>query len=232
MKRIKQLISVSIFLVLILAMSFSVFAADSTVTYDGKLSSTAATTEIGDILPGDTVEYTVEFENKSDKSTDWYVKNTIVEAFEESVDASGGAYSYTLAYINPSGSEKVLYSNEELGGFAEGSTSDAVGLKQVSSGTEEDIYLDTLSAGQKGQVKVTVTLDGETQGNAYANAAANLNLVFAVEPIETTTTVVTVYVPNTGDNTNVIMYAAVFGLTAISIMAVLLLKKKANKEEE
>ena len=232
MKRIKQLISVSIFLVLMLAMSFSVFAADSTVTYDGKLSSASATTEIGNIVPGDTVEYTVEFENKSDKSTDWYVKNTIVEAFEESKNASGGAYSYTLTYVNPSGSETVLYSNEELGGTSDGSSTGAVGLKQVSSGTKEDIYLDTLSAGQKGQVKVSVTLDGETQGNAYATSAASLNLVFAVEPIETTPTVVTVYVPNTGDNTNVKIYAAVFGLTAVSLMAILLLKKKANKEEE
>ena len=234
MKRISQLISVSIFLVLILAMSFSVFAADSTVTYDGKLSSTSATKELGNILPGDTVEYTVEFENKSDKSTDWYVKNTVVKAFEESKEASGGAYSYTLTYINPAGSETVLYTNGELGGTSDGSSSDAVGLKQVSTGTQEDIYLDTLSAGQKGQVRVTVTSDGETQGNAYTTAKASLNLVFAVEPIEPTTTIVINYVPgpNTGDNTNLVIYAAVFGLTAVSLMAILLLKKKVNKEED
>lgn len=236
MKQIRKMISVSIFLILVLTMSFSVYAADSTVVYDGKLSSKAVTTEIGNIVPGDTVEYTVEFQNKSKKSTDWYVKNTIVQAFEKSVDASGGVYSYTLTYINPSGAETVLYTNDELGGLNESTTkapsSDKVGLEQVSTGTQEDIYLDTLSAGQKGQVRVTVSLDGETQGNAYYGSAASLNLVFAVEPIDVTTRTITVTVPNTGDNSNVIIYSAVFGLAAVSLLAILLLKKKANKEEE
>ena len=238
MKRISKLISSAILFTLMLTISFSAFAADSTVTYDGTLSSEKTTKQIGNIVPGETVTYTVEFQNNSKKKTDWYVKNEIVQAFEESVSASGGVYSYTLTYINPAGSETVLYTNDELGGLKESDSkapsTDAVGLKQVASGTEEDIYLDTLTPGQKGQVRVTVTLNGETQGNAYANSAASLNLVFGVEPIEETVTVITNIVPgpNTGDTTNVVIYILIFGLAVVSLLAVLLMKRKMKNGEE
>ncbi|MBR3355100.1 MAG: LPXTG cell wall anchor domain-containing protein [Oscillospiraceae bacterium] len=238
MKKFINIISAAFLFVLMMSITFNVFAANSTVTYDGTLSSTATTTEVGNIVPGDTVSYTVEFENKSDKKTDWYVKNTIVTAFEDSKNASGGAYGYTLTYINPSGGETVLYTNDDLGGSKESNSKapsdDAVGLHQVSTGTEEDIYLDTLAPGQKGQVRVTVSLEGESQGNAYANQAASLNLVFAVEPIIETTTTVINYVPgpNTGDTMNVVFYTVLLSLAIVSLFAVLLLRKKMKKEEE
>lgn len=238
MKKLTNIVSAAFLFILMMSISFSVFAADSTVTYDGTLSSTETTKTVGNIVPGDTVSYTVEFENKSDKKTDWYVKNDIITAFEDSGKASGGAYSYTLTYINPSGAETVLYTNDELGGMKEETTKapsgDAVGLHQVSTGTEEDIYLDTLTPGQKGQVRVAVTLNGETQGNAYANSAASLDLIFAVEPIEETTRTITTIVPgpNTGDTMNVVLYTVVLSLAVVSLFAVLLLRRKMNKEEE
>ena len=213
MKKARKLLSINFLLVLLLAASFDVFAADSTVAYtaDQKMESSEVTTSFPSVLPGDTVDYTVEFQNNSSLTTDWYLKNDIVTAFEDSSSASGGGYEYVLTYIDPSGAETVLYDGNLGGSNEDGSSSDVEGLKQAGSVTEDDIYLDTLSAGQKAQVRVSVTLEGESQGNAYEGTAASLNLLFSVEPIEETVTTVTTVVPgpNTGDDTNLILYIGI-----------------------
>lgn len=57
-----------------------------------------------------------------------------------------------------------------------------VGLHEATKELERQFFLvDTLSKGQTGKVELTVTLEGETQGNDYQNTLADLTMEFAVE---------------------------------------------------
>ena len=57
-----------------------------------------------------------------------------------------------------------------------------IGLHEATKELERQFFLvDTLSKGQTGKVELTVTLEGETQGNDYQNTLADLTMEFAVE---------------------------------------------------
>lgn len=57
-----------------------------------------------------------------------------------------------------------------------------IGLHEATKELERQFFLvDTLSKGQTGKVELTVTLEGETQGNDYQDTLADLTMEFAVE---------------------------------------------------
>ena len=51
---------------------------------------------------------------------------------------------------------------------------------------KDHFLLGQLASGQGAQVKLAVTLDGETQGNSYQDTLADLSMDFAVEVVEGT----------------------------------------------
>ena len=154
------------------------------VTYNGsKLEDNFSESDFDRLIsgmePGDNVIFTVNVENNTE-DTDWYISNSVLTSFEDNEKASGGAYSYRLAYKPASGDEKVLYSSV-VGGE---STVGGVGLHQVPKDMENFFYFDTLGNGAKGTVTLEVGLDGETQGNSYQKADSSLALQFAVAASE------------------------------------------------
>ena len=123
--------------------------------------------EIFNIQPGDSVYFEVEVTNSADFTTDWYMANEVLRTLEESNDcAEGGAYTYILTYVDPEGTENVLYNSEVVGG-EEDTTLEGEGLHQATNNLEEYFFLDRLEAGEGGFVSLYVKLDGETQGNDY-----------------------------------------------------------------
>ena len=144
-------------------------------------SGSSANDRIGTMQPGDEITVSVALANENSETTYWYMKNTITKSMEEA-QATGGAYSYNLVYVDPSGNPVTLYSSESVGG------DDSAGLKAVDSRIgEEYFYLGSIAGGQRGTVRLTVGLDGETQGNSYMDKVANLTMNFAVEPQPGTT---------------------------------------------
>lgn len=147
------------------------------------------------IQPGDSIELSVSIENSSDTETDWYMTNEIVRTLEDASSAAeGGSYEYTLTYADPSGEETVIYDSSAVGGDAE--AGDAEGLHQLGESMEEYFYLGRLAEGEKGDVRVWLKVDGETQGNGYQQTLAQLRMNFAVEE-----TAAGAAEPGTGDNT-------------------------------
>lgn len=131
--------------------------------------------------PGDKIEVSVVLTNANSSTTYWHMKNNVRGSMEKdqegsSTGASGGGYTYRLVYEDAAG-ETVLYSNERVGGEEE------EGLWELESDErlKEYFYLGTLASGQSGTVRLTVGLDGETQGNSYQGKAANFEMQFAVE---------------------------------------------------
>ena len=172
-------------------MSHAVYAEDFTgspdwtVTFNGKkmesnFSSSQLAEEVYQIQPGDTMTVQINLKNSGEKAADWYMTNEIIRSFEDSQEAAqGGAYAYTLIYSDHRGEETVLYMSESVGG--EGSAGGKEGLYQAADSLSEYFFLDSLTTGQSGVVRLTVGLDGETQGNAYQNTLAQLQMNFAVE---------------------------------------------------
>lgn len=146
-------------------------------SFDSNLPGSADHTAA--LQPGDDITYSVRVLNQYDAQTEWYMKNEILHSLEDrSSVAAGGAYSYRLAYTADSGAEVVLFDSDTVGGAGEHPAGE--GLHEVSSALKEYFYFATLMPGQGGTVTLRVALEGESQGNAYQDTLADLQMAFAV----------------------------------------------------
>lgn len=153
---------------------------------ESNFSNTQLAEDISELQPGDSITVNVAVENGSDKAASFYLTNEVLSSLEDSRDsAAGGAYGYRLNYTGPGSAAggTDLYNSDTVGGE---STQSGEGLHKAATGLGEYIYLDSLQPGQKGNVSLTVSLDGETQGNGYQNTFADLQLRFAAELAEGT----------------------------------------------
>ena len=194
------------------------------VTYDGsKLTSNLNLSDVlSELQPGDDITIEITINNKADGETDWWMKNDVIDSFEDSVEASGGAYEYLLTYNG-----ETLYSNERLGGDSTSADANSeIGLNRADTSLENFFFLETLNNGDTRKVVLKVSLDGETQGNAYKDAIANLDFVFAVEPRAEETVIV-----KTGDTTVILPYIALGLAGLILLIAVLVFGRKKVKEQ-
>lgn len=143
------------------------------------------------LQPGDSVTISLDLENKSSRSTEWYMTNKVLSSLEDhSEQARGGAYAYRLAYTGQAGEETVFFDSSTIGGDRDSAA--GVGLHEAVENMDEYFRMDTLAPGEKGIVTLRVVLDGETQGNNYQNTLADLSMSFAVDPL----------VPTADDGTN------------------------------
>lgn len=215
-------------------------------TSDAKMERQPAdmsfTDAVGTMQPGDTNAVVVTLQNKNASATDWYMSNEVLTSLEESVNvASGGAYSYLLTYTDPKGSTSTFYDSENVGGDESGEA--GVGLNEATSSLEDYFYLGQLASGERGYVTLEVSLDGETQNNAYQDTLADIQMNFAAEiaadPADRNTT----YVSNNprggllqmGDELSVLPWviaAAVCGIVIfiLAILGVRLRRKSDGKE--
>ena len=206
-------------------------------------STDAANEVLTNLQPGDSIDLQINIENKSVDATDWYMTNEVVKTLEDSNNsAQGGAYTYILTYVAPDGTETVIYSSESVGG--ENILKDsAEGLHQATGTLEDHFYLDRLESGKKAYIKLFVGLDGETQGNAYQDTLAKLQMNFAVEKVTAATVTTTIikgedkevvvereiYVVKTGDESQVILFS-VLALLSAGVLVILALKQMKERE--
>ena len=227
----KRTMTTVLLVLLMMVVPASVFAADAgSVTFDGeKLTTEFKTIDVSDLQPGDSQTYTIQIKNDGDLESDWWISNEVIQSLEDSTEASGGAYTYILQY---NGTD--IYNNDTVGGD---DTTGGQGLHKATNAMEEFFFLATLAAGDSGEVTLTVALDGESQGNAYQDAAGEIELIFAVEPREpgeetppeppTPTPA-----PKTGDDSNMLPYYIVaIGAGALLLLLALGRMKKSRKED-
>lgn len=142
--------------------------------------------------PGDSFTMKVNLRNLSDTSTDWYMTSEAIKTLEESMkeaENAGGAYTYEITF-----DENVVYSSDRVGGDG------GKGFKEIPGVTGKWFYLGALASGGSGEVQIKMTLDGETQDNAYMNTLGKLNVAFAVE--DSTGSTAGQPVPDGDDNGN------------------------------
>ncbi len=162
-----------------------------TFTSEKKMESNFKTSNIDDVIygmqPGDSAVIEINIVSNYGEKVNWYMRNKVLKSLEDksyNSITSGGAYGYRLVYVSPENKETVLFSSDRVGG--ESTVDGRTGLKQATSSLEDYFFLDDFSKGEKGKILLTVSLDGETQGNDYQDTLADLEMQFAVEIIPTT----------------------------------------------
>jgi len=232
MKRMKYLIAAA----MVIAPLMRTVRADETgkwnVVFDGKvLNSNFSQQEINDLLsdmqPGDSTVLNVSLANDYKDITSWYMKNEVIDSFEDNSIANGGAYEYRLSYFSPDNEELVLYDSEMVGG-----SESTDGLKEATEYLEDYVYLGQIERGQKGRMELTVSLDGETQGNDYQDTIADIMMKFAVEIPETEEIIRRRRIPNTGDEYNSIPWLIATGVSGLVILGVAVIRLRNREEEE
>ena len=118
---------------------------------------------------------------------------------------------------------------------------------------EDYFYLDRLDKNETGTVELEVGLEGETQGNAYQNTLAKLQLNFAVEKVSKKTKVEkgenkvvkktmtgksstirkkAVTSPKTGDTMHALLFSAIALVSGIVVLIIAVLAVKRRREDE
>lgn len=219
------------------------------VSFDGKkMTSTFKNTDIDDKIyemePGDTVDFHIQLKNEYKQTTDWYMTNKVLESLEDAQTvAEGGAYSYILTYIKQDGTKETLYSSEEVGGETKNASGE--GLHQATNSLKDYFYLDRLKSGQSGEITLKVKLEGETQGNTYQDTLAKLQMNFAVELVDDSTTPGTSNNPTktppkkspsrttvkTGDNSRVLLYSVIALIAGLVCAGAVVYNVRQNRED-
>ncbi len=252
-RMIKILPVLALALMMVMSMSSAVLAEST--SYDGictftgskmvsSFDSAQLASAVSGLQPGDDVTFTVEYKNRYDGATDWYMENSIVQTLEKANakkrvsgtgQAENGGYTYELTLHKSDGTTSVLFSNATVGG--EAVVNNREGLEPATNALEDWFYIDTLKKnGDSGTVVLHVAFDGETEVNDYMDTDGELNVRFAVElPPEGTPpeeTEVIKKVVKTGDQSRLLMWASI-GLVAGLLMFVLafLSRKKDEKAD-
>lgn len=178
------LILTSIIISMLLLMTQSTYAAkksyDEKCSYNGKkivtnYSSKKFQKAIKNMEPGDSLDYTLQYTNKSDKTTLWYMRNEVLKTLEDNSDqAKNGGYTYVLK-----AGGQTLFDNSAVGG--EKVVKKLQGLKQATNATKDYFFIEELKPGKSGITTLHVELDGETEVNSYMNTKGALSFQYAVE---------------------------------------------------
>ena len=199
------------------------------VTFNGsRMVSSFQSSDIDDVIlqmePGDAAIIHITLKNTSRKGTHWYMTNEILRSLEDSQTiAEGGAYGYTLTYTGPSGEMRAFFDSDAVGG--EGITGTGEGLHQVPDALNDYFYVGELRPNQSGVITLGVRLDGETQGNAYQDTLAKLQMQFAVEENTTISTI-----PKTGDPSQILLFAGIMLVSGLFLLGIAIARWRKKGE--
>ena len=216
-------------LCLTLSVSAESYEENGSCYFNGnKIVSSFSSEKVNDTIrnlePGDEATFEVEFENRYDGTTHWYMRNEALETLEQSYDRTeNGGYTYKLTNIDPDGEETVLFDNSKVGGTGEDGHSYAIepkskkashgyenngeGLHQATNATDEWFFIQTLEKDQSGRTRLYVKFDGESEVNDYMDTAGELMLAYAVE-LDTDNSHKSHKSVDSGDETNLLIYIA------------------------
>lgn len=139
--------------------------------------------------------------------------------------------------------KETLYSSEEVGGETKNASGE--GLHQATNSLKDYFYLDRLKSGQSGEITLKVKLEGETQGNTYQDTLAKLQMNFAVELVDDSTTPGTPDNPTktlskkspsrttvkTGDNSRVLLYSVIALIAGLVCAGAVVYNVRQNRED-
>jgi len=237
-------------ILLLLGMTIAVHAESTKTTghcwFDGgdtiksnDFSSDMIASSIDGLEPGDDVTFRVEYKNKYDAPTYWYMRSNVLKTLEQSFDRTeNGGYTFRLTNITPSGKRQVLFSNEAVGGdsYKEGRAGKMEGLHQATNATKEWFYIQKLNKGQKAYTELYVKFDGESEVNDYMDTYGKLMVAYAVELDKAGTTdnskKAATSETRTGDPMNLMLTILMMTISLLLAVLLVLSLRRDRKEGE
>lgn len=211
-------------------------------TYDGKkinsdFSSDEWAAAQSRLQPGDSLTYTVTYKNGTDETTEWYMRNEVLETLEQKKDAAeNGGYTYVLQNEGPNGGKTTLFSNEKVGGDQENSSlpQSLEGLLQATNATKEFFFIQELKAGQSAKTHLKVVCDGETEVNDYMDTEGALLVQYAVEkpPKDSKKVKTVVSHVKTGDDTQILLFVVLMAAALVAAAIALILWRRERSKDE
>lgn len=242
MRKLRKISSILMVMMLILSMG-SAFAAESTITYNGKgfedkfgfaPGSEYTITDLfdgfKDVMPGDQPEEVITFINEA-KSCDKI--NVYMKAVAH--DEENNPLTYDEAYENADGKDQAGVEgqrDETVATMAEflsqltmrvynGAELIFDGTPDVEGELAEYVKLGELTGGKSLVLRVELDVPVEL-GNRFANRVGEVDWVFMVEEIIEEA-------PDTGDNAKLPVYIGIFALSLAALFVLIVLKKKKNE---
>lgn len=191
----KKLLLLGAVLSLTFVMSMGVHAADETVefTADTKLSYQNPDGELSTVFngmaPGEEREMVIEIVNNNKLTADFYVATEALQKLEEEKKSSGGIYDVKLELKNMGGTVLNTLYDSNLGGTTGDETSGYAqnenGIMDLNGALADQTLLTSLKKGEKAQLVMTLSLDGETIRNDtniadYTKALGEIGMEFMV----------------------------------------------------
>ena len=200
------------------------------------------------MAPGDTKTATIEIQKNSGHAANISISQETVKALEDASDASGGAYTYDLTYVDANG-ETVSLMKAVAGGYS-GDTARTAGLKDIQE-LQDYKVISRLESGDKTYVYLTLGMDGEGIKNDYVGTSGEIDLKFMASYVDSDTgkivytqtteerkgqtryvdRVVETLIPvATGDNSMVFVGLVIMGIGVICIILGARKQRKAGDE--
>lgn len=222
MKKVtKRLFSLVLASVMMFGFAVSGFAAGQ-VTYTSKdksftfapgteYSDTDLFDEMKDMMPGDEIDQTVRFiyDGKKGVTAKVYLK-AVIPADETGELVDKELYQHLLSMI-------TLKVEGEKGVFYEGPANEPGQLGEF-------VHIASLRKGDETDLTVTAKLSLEAD-NEFRDKAAKIQWIFKIEEIPDPP-----QVPDTSDNTGVMLYTGMFGVAALALVVIIVLKKRKTEE--
>lgn len=231
----KRLFSLVLTVVMMMGLALSSSAA-GIVTYEGEAekfiftpgteySLTDLFTDFKNVMPGDSISQTVRVVNngKAGYTTKIYMKALgPSEAEDGSVHGNGNDAD---GYTDKAHMEALL---NQLHLTVKAVKDDKMlfdATAEKTDGLSDWVLLGSLRKGGEIDLEVTIEVPAE-MGNEFRDLAGALEWAVKIEEIPDPTPVV----PDTGDNTGAMMYAAMFGVAAMALIVIIILKKRKTEE--
>lgn len=261
MKRTLRNLSSHLFaLVMVLSMSITAFAADSTITFKGvqegfdfqpgsEYTATDLFDSFKDVMPGDKLTETIQIKNEANDCD--YIKLYMRAVVH---DENGNPLTYSEAFENADGKDQVgIDGQRDETVAAMQDFLNQLGMKVYNDktlifeaspdelgGFQSNVCLGTIRHGES--VKLTVELDVPILlGNDYANRVGEVDWIFLAEglddpespqnpPASEEPEKDTVSSPKTGDSSPIVLYS-ILAFVAGSALAVLVVLRLRHREE-
>ena len=169
---------------LLLSMNTVVFAAGPLkVSFDGEAIQYQGMEDFAenfsDMYPGESRTQEIQIQNQGNKEAEFYLQPSVLQSFEETVDASGAAYNISLKLHTKEGDYTLFGGTEEdesarIGG-------DGEGLGNLNDAIADWIFLTRLQPQETASLEMMVALDGESNTYAYQNALGTFQFEFGVD---------------------------------------------------
>lgn len=234
MKKLSLLLVMSL---LVLPSIQNVSAADSMIRFDGDAGQFINQDDNNEVFdgfknmyPGETRSQKLILTNDDYREMNFYMSSKVVDEFgNEMNDASGIAYDVNFKINGEDLFDGTVGGDNKVG---------------MDAG-EDNVLIATLAKGEKAELEMTLTADGETMDNAYQGATGTVEYTFSVEydeaqnvPNRVVNTVVKnvinpiTKVVKTGDPVTLTGLGILLGASVVGIVYLVITRKKKEDSHE